>query len=128
MKNIRSILGNVRRADIAFFRNGRIDITSRIVKALGMAPGDVVDIMTCDGEYWLYVSVHGSESCGRYEAQCTPTKPGSRNFRAWSRRLCNAIIGSDVHQQCVRFASGSVEEVNGHKAINIITRLNLARQ
>ena len=40
-----SILGNTRRSDISFSPNGKIDISSRIVKALGMEKGDVIDMM-----------------------------------------------------------------------------------
>ena len=39
-----SILGNTRRADISFWTSGKIDIASRVVRALRMEPGDVIDI------------------------------------------------------------------------------------
>lgn len=119
-----SILGNTRRPDISFFASGKIDITSRIVKALGMVEGDVIDIMAGDGEYFLYVSSHASSLCGRHEAQCYPSKHGSRHFRANSRRLCAAILkasGSDLHAS---FAAGDVVQVNNRKAIPIIILKN----
>lgn len=124
MNIIRSILGCKRRHDIAFHSNGRIDIASRIVKALEIGPGDVIDIATANGEFWLYVDVRASDACGKYEARCFPTKARSHNFRAWSRRLCSAFIKNN---DCARFASGDVDMINGKMAVNIITRLNIPR-
>lgn len=131
-KNVRSILGNTRRADISFYSSGKIDITSRIANALGMVDGDVIDIMMWKGEFYLYVSVHASDICGRHEAQCFPSKRGGRHFRTWCRRLCSAIIsecGSTVPDALPRkvtsrasLAAGEVVEIHGRKAIAIITR------
>ena len=52
-KNVRSILGNTRRADISFYSSGKIDITSRIANALGMVDGDVIDVLTWIGVFYL---------------------------------------------------------------------------
>ena len=130
--NARSILGNTRRADISFYSSGKIDITSRIANALGMVDGDVIDIMMWKGEFYLYVSLHASDICGRHEAQCFPSKRVGRQFRTWCRRLCSAIIsecGVNVTDALhgketsrVSFAAGEVAEVHGRKAITIITR------
>ncbi len=120
--NVRSILGNTRRADISFYSSGKIDITSRIANALGMVDGDVIDIMTGKGEFYLYVSVHAFDICGRHEAQCFPSKRGGRHFRTWCRRLCSAILSECSETTRVSLAAGEVVEINGHKAITIITR------
>ena len=45
-----SILGNTRKADIVFYSSGRIDITSHIAKQLHLSRGDVLDIMSENGE------------------------------------------------------------------------------
>lgn len=131
-KNATSILGNTRRADISFHPSGKIDITSRITNALGMVDGDVIDIMKCKGEFYLYVSVRASDICGRHEAQCFPSKRGGRHFRTWCRRLCSAILSECSPPRSdslpcnkparVCLAAGEVVELNGHKAITIITR------
>ncbi len=119
-----SILGNTRRPDISFFASGKIDITSRIVKALDMAEGDVIDIMVGGGEYYFYVSSRSSMVCGKHEAQCYPSKHGSKHFRAYSRRLCAAIFQASGFSNHASFAAGEVVEVNGRKAIPIIIRKN----
>lgn len=119
-----SILGNTRRADISFSPNGKIDIASCIVKALGMEKGDVIDIMVDGGEYYLYVSIHASVVFGRHEAQCYPTQNGSRHFRTYCRRLCTAILQATGNERAC-FAAVEMVEVNGRKAIPIITCKNL---
>ena len=125
MKSIRSILGNTRRADISFYPNGKIDISSRIVKTLSMEKGDVIDIMVDGREYYLYVSIHASVVFGRHEAQCYPTQRGSRHFRAYSRRLCTAMMQATGINERVSFAAGEIVEMHGHKVLPIITRKNL---
>ncbi len=125
--NLHSLLGNTRRADISFHSSGKIDITSRIVKALGIESGDVIDIMAGNGEYYLYVASHASEACGRHEARCYPTKSGSRYFRSYCRRLCSAILKEIGVVTQASFPAGDVLEVNGRKVIPIVTRNNIAR-
>lgn len=121
--NTKSILGNTRRADISFHASGKIDITSRIVNALGINQGDVIDIMTANGEFYLYVSAHAADICGRHEAQCYPSKRGGRHFRTYCHRLCSAILSQHpTHTSRLRFAAGEAVEVHGRKAITIITR------
>lgn len=123
-----SILGNTRRSDISFSPDGKIDISSRIVKALGMKKGDVIDIMMHGTEYYLYVSTPASAVFGRHEAQCYPTKSRSNHFRTYSRRLCVAILNATGISGIARFAAGEAVEIRGHKAIPIITRKNLSHE
>lgn len=123
-----SILGNTRRADISFSSTGKIDISSRIVKILGLEKGDVIDIMIGGGEYYLYVSIHAADVFGRHEAQCFPTQHGSRHFRAHCRRLCIAILHATGFSGHACFAAGEAVEINGRKALPIITRKNLKHE
>ena len=120
-----SILGNTRRSDISFSPNGKIDISSRIVKALGMEKGDVIDIMVDGREYYLYILIRASVVFGRHEARCYPTQRGSRHFRTYSRRLCTAVLQASGISGTACFAVGEVVEINGRKTIPIITRKNL---
>ena len=120
-----SILGNTRRADISFWTSGKIDIASRVVRALRMEPGDVIDIMAAGGEYYLYVAARASQLCGRHEAQCFPSKHGSRHFRAYSRRLCSVILRESGATSLAALPAGDLTEVAGRPAIPVITRNNL---
>lgn len=92
-----SILGNrTRRADITFYRDGKIDITSRLTKMLDLGEGDVIDIAFDSGEYYLYRMRRSEDLVGRHEAQCHCTHRGrlhpSRNLRAHSKRICTAML------------------------------------
>lgn len=122
---VKSILENTRCADISFFSSGKIDITSRVVKALSMQSGDVIDIMCAGKEFYLYVSQHSSEILGRHTARCYPTKHGSNHFRGYSRKLCEAILKECGAQNRANLAAGSMMEINGYTAIALITRNNM---
>ncbi len=117
-----SILGSTRKADITFHPNGKIDITSRIVKALDIRAGDVIDIMKGGGEFYLFVSSRSSDNCGRHQAVCYPSKRGAHHFRTYSIALTIAIIPAS--SRAVGFPAGEVVEVNGHRAIPIITKFS----
>lgn len=86
-----SLLKNQRRPDISFHRNGRIDISANVVKALDLQRGDSIDVTTDGYEYLLYVSHRAGN--GRFEAQCLPTnmKKSTNSFRAHSVRLVKAV-------------------------------------
>lgn len=88
---MQSILGNTRKTDITFHANGRVDISSHVAKALSLQRGDVIDVLDGGGELYLYVK-HHAPTVGRHEAACFPTHSGSRHFRAWSQKLCRALI------------------------------------
>lgn len=117
-----SILGNTRRADISFHPSGMIEITSRVSRLLDIKTGDVIDIMTDNREFYLYVSRHASETCGRHQAQCFPSKRGSRHFRVHCLRLSSIILKNCGVDTVARFAAGDPVEINGHPAVPIITR------
>lgn len=124
---VTSILGNTRRADISFFSSGRIDITSRIVKALALRSGDVIDIMRSGKEFYLYIAHRSAELCGRHEAQCYPSKRGGRHFRGYSHRLCEAILKECGELHRANLAAGMVTEINGYVAVCLITRNNISK-
>ena len=88
---MQSILGNTRKTDITFRADGRIDIAARVASLLSLHKGDVIDVLDGGGELYLYVKLH-APTVGRHEAACFPTHARSRHFRAWSKRLCRAMI------------------------------------
>ena len=99
---MQSILGNTRKTDITFHTNGRIDISARVAGILSLQKGDVIDVMDGGEEFYIYVMDGGEEfyiyvklhapTVGRHEAACFPTHSGSRHFRAWSQKLCRALL------------------------------------
>lgn len=87
---MQSILGNTRKADIVFCSSGRIDITARVAKTLGLQHGDVVDIMLGGGEWYLYVKCHSP--FGRHEGMAFRSNSKGNHFRVWSKTLCDAVL------------------------------------
>ena len=108
-----SILGSrTRRADITFYRNGKIDITSRLTKLLDLGDGDVIDIAFDRGEYYIYRMRKAEELVGRHEAQCHVTHRGklrpSKNLRAYSKKICTAILRASGATDTARVWAGEV--------------------
>ena len=90
---MQSILKSNRRADISFSQSGQINLSAHLVKALDLHPGDAIDVKTDGHEYYLYVRSPASPGV-RYEAQCFPSNKKGKHFRAYSRRLCKAILAA----------------------------------
>lgn len=101
---MQSLLGNSRNPDIVFSSSGRIDITSNVARHLHLQHGDVVDILSDDIEYYLYVKHHAPVG-GRHEATVFRTNRRGNHFRASSKKLCAAILkvsgASDKARLCV---------------------------
>ena len=91
-----TLLGkSTRKADISFFRSGRIDITAHLAKAINLKPGDVIDIAIDDDEYLLFIRHKAKDIIGRHEAMCYATNKRPRqthNLRAHSKRLAEAVL------------------------------------
>jgi hypothetical protein len=129
---MKSLLGITRRSDVIFRADGRFDLTSRVVRALGISPGDVVDVLSDGSEYYLYVASHAENtSCGRFEAQVYLSKPkgGGLHFRGTSSRLCKAMLAvcGAVNKAALPCGNVTVDS-QGRKLLPIIVRLNLAEK
>lgn len=125
-----SLLGNrTRRADLTFYRSGRINITSRIAKALGLRDGDVIDIGYERGEYYLYCAAKADTLVGRHEAQCHSTHKGrlhpSNNLCCHSKRITDAMLKVCRAGECARIWAGEFCELGRlGKAVVIIPASN----
>lgn len=120
-----SILGNTRKADIVFYSSGRIDITSHIAKQLHLSRGDVLDIMSENGELYLYVR-YRSPTGGRHEACVFPSNRQGKHFRASSKSLCSAILDVSGVTDKARLCVGEPKESQYHGTLlPIITKLLL---
>lgn len=122
-------LDNTRKPDITFHRDGRIDITARVAKALSLRPGDVIDIAHDGSEYYLYVKHRNT--VGRHEAQCRATNLGGKtcnNLRCHSKRLCLAVLKINGNDNEARLPLGApiTHELLG-LALPIIIKRNIPR-
>ena len=123
-----SILTNTRRPDVTFYPNGRIDITARIANMLDLHQGDVIDIADNGRhEYLLYIRYRGDRLVGKHEAVCRQSKRLSRNFRAYSKRICSFMFRfTDRKNEPYRVPAGEVLTYKDYgKMVPLITRLNI---
>lgn len=114
------IISHTRRPDITFHRTGRIDISARVAIALGLAPGDTINIALYSGEYLLFSTRHPPGT--RNLATCRPTKRGSLNFRAHSTTLTSAILAACGHPPKAAFHIGYPMTIDNQTYLPIITK------
>lgn len=118
---MQSILNNIRRPDITFYPNGRIDITARVAGMLSLESGDVIDILHDGREFYIYVRAKRSQIIGRFHGQVHPTNLGkSRNYRAFSIQMTNYIL-SHCHATTARLPVGEPLQLSVGTALPIIT-------
>ena len=120
---MRSILGNTRKADIAFYASGRIDITSHVARHLHLQRGDVLDVLSDNGEeFYLYVK-HRAPTNGRHEATVYPSNKRGNNFRAWSHKLCAAMLQTCRANGNARLCVGTpISDSQNRTLLPIITK------
>ncbi len=126
-----SILQFTRRPDVTLYATGRIDITSRVAKTIGIKDGDVIDIAESNGEYWIYIRQHAESVVGAHEATVRSSKKGSRNLRCYSKRLCQYMLA--VHGICGKGASlrvpagRTIQHQQYGTMMALVTRLNIIK-
>lgn len=126
---MQSLLPITRRPDVTFYANGRIDVTSRIVKMLGIKPGDVIDIAADGKEYYLLVKIKAADARGNHETALYPAVKNGNNMRCYSRRLTDSIreLSGYPPGTTLRFPAGEVREKEGVLAVPLITKLNIIK-
>lgn len=120
-----TILKNTRRPDVTFYKRGRINITARIARMLGMEEGDVIDIAKERDEYMLFIRQKGTNLIGRHDARAHKIyhrRYGT--FRVYSGRLTKAIMdAANTGSDTLRLMAGECMEIEGiGKAVPLITR------
>lgn len=123
-----SLLGNTRKPDVSFFKDGHINITARVAKTLNIEEGDVIDILKDGKELYLYVKAKSKDVVGLHMNRCRSTRPekGYRNFRTNCKRLCDAIFQLCGSSEVVQLAAGEGFEIeNIGIVVPLITRINL---
>lgn len=110
----------IRRHDISFRRDGLINISSRIVKALHIEPGDHVRIIFDRYECWLCRD-NSSKSTPEKLARCSLATGKSSYMRAWSVKICDEMLskcGGD--RDSVKFRCGEKATIQGLDAVCVI--------
>ena len=92
--NARPLVKPQRKVDIYFRKGGRIDITARVVRALSLQDGDVINILQADSEYFLYVERRASDmrnGMARYNNAVHRTRRNDNMLRCQSVALTDAV-------------------------------------
>ena len=91
---MKHLLDNTRRHDITFNVDGRIEISATVTKALGLLPGDVIDIALSERDREAYLYVKHRQPAGRHKAQCHRTGNGRtcNSLRAHSVEICRRVL------------------------------------
>lgn len=126
---MQSILGNSRKHDVTFARNGKITISSRVSKLLDIQPGDCIDILADKkGEYYLTVAIRKQFAVGRHEAVCYRANKGAHHWFmcAGSVRLCRHILGLNKTESVAHIPAGDLVELSdGMLAVPLIVKWNI---
>jgi len=119
------VVGNSRRADLTFRRNGQIDISAHVAKLLNLQNGDVVDVIQSYDETFLSVVQRSGDILGRHEGTCCQSNPHGKHFRTYSKKICKYIFdlcGCD-DQNLVALPIGEKRDILGvGTVLHIITK------
>lgn len=123
-----SIIGCTRRPDITFYDDGRIDITAHIARQLSLSEGDSIDVGKEHDEYFLYVRRHYDPTVDfGFEATVRTTKKRSHNFRAYSVRLCRAVLNLYEEKNKVSPQIGQPQHHDNYGIFIPLIYINLAK-
>ena len=114
-----------RRADIKFSHDGRIHISARIVRILGLRKGKSINIATQDRECYLFAE---DITIGRPQVHTYPTytprgsAPGG-TWRASSVRLARKVMAlAGISHGIVSLLCGEPMQIQGKTHIPLITK------
>ncbi|MBD5173827.1 MAG: hypothetical protein HDT08_04230 [Bacteroidales bacterium] len=123
-----TILVNNRKPDVAFYKNGRIDICAKVAKQLNLEHGDIISLAQDNGEVYLFIAnKHSETNSARCTGRCFPSRKHSLNFRSQSTALCKAILNLCNTPSAALLPAGTPVAIPSlGVAIPLITRNNLA--
>ena len=131
LQKMKHLLDNTRRHDITFNADGRIEISARVSKALGLHPGDVIDVAIDElgRECYLYIKHRAETLSGRHKAQCHVTNSRIKHcnsLRAHSVEICRQVLDMrGFSDSQARLPVGDPIYIDGlNTALPIIIRYN----
>lgn len=125
---MKSLLDETRLPDISFYSSGRIDITSRLAKVLGLQCGDAIDISMEGSELYLHKRISSKLMFGKHAATCRATHKHVRtcnNLRVYYKPLADKILQLAGAAVCAKLPVGEPVCVCGVAAVPIIYKHNL---
>lgn len=89
---MKSFISSSRKHDISFHHNGRIDISAHLAKRLSLSPGDVIDILKHQGEWYICVKLRAGTYIGRHIGKVWHASGHKGTFRTQAKPVTNAIL------------------------------------
>lgn len=124
---LKSLLSHTRRADIIFYRSGRIDINAYAARKLHLSDGDVLGFAQENGETYIYVDRQAAEVMGRHRCTCRRTNRHGHNFRTYCRDITCHVLSNFPDVMKVEIPAGDVVQHEHHGTLlTLIIRNNLA--
>lgn len=113
-----SVMGNCRKADVTFHRNGRIVISAMVTAMLGIEEGDVIDIIRekhgRDGdEYYLNVRLR-QPKVGQYCGKVWKTNRRGRNLRTNAKILTDCVLSAFPGEEKIGICVGKPMSLEGY--------------
>lgn len=115
-----SIIDKHRKHDFIFRDNGIIDVSAHVARLLKMSRGDVVDIVSNDGELYITVTHKNSADNGRYFGRVYATCHGKGTFRLCSKDMARRVLDMAREENKLRCPAGEIVEHEGNKYVTII--------
>ena len=113
----------VRRHGIAFYRSGKIDIAAPIVTLLNLQEGDVISIVSSNGNDF-YLVRRKQNAGGGYDCRVRSVNHG-KYMRTYSADLCKTMLELCNKQQIARIPCGdSITFEDYGKGVLLLTRLS----
>ena len=118
------MLNNIK-TDISFKADGKIELSAKVVKALGIKPGDAINFTWIDEECYLYVAMKAIQniSC---KGKCIAAKKGSNYMRTNWKQACKIVLPPNINE--ARYRVGECIEIGGKPHLSIITRKHYATE
>lgn len=98
------ILSKCRKADVAFHRTGRIEVSAFAASRIGIRPGDAINVASIKGRHYVYIACKAESMRGAYRNVCRGDR--GHSMRAYSVGLASAMIPEG--ESSAKYVSASV--------------------
>lgn len=115
---------NSRLPDVTVYPDGKINIAARIVHALGISPGDVIDVHSEPPELYIYIRHRKGQFVGRHTGVCKFPNGRRGTMRTYSKRIAAKILAAITPAPTDKtpLPCGNLEIRHGTPLIPIITK------
>ena len=110
--------------DIKFMTSGKISIMRRAYNALGIKPGDAINLTEIKGEIYMYVAQPNAGT--HFKGRTYQSSHNCMHLYVQWKEMAQYIINKDGRAPEAHYRAGEPVKINGTKYLPIITRRNYA--